>query len=184
MDGPLVSIFTDGACSGNPGPGGWAYLLRHPASGSQREDSGGEPDTTNNRMELRAVIEGLAALSRPSTIDLTSDIPLGERPPEYMVSLAKEGPTGPVNVVLAQMHLPNGAEIDEVRLDGKSVGYSPFDERGRPSVVLPVTLPPRETQQLTFEFTEPADAGPGQVAIQPLGSGQATEVVEAPCRRG
>ena len=118
------------------------------------------------------------------TIDLTSDIPLGERPPEYMVSLAKEGPTGPVNVVLAQMHLPNGAEIDEVRLDGKSVGYSPFDERGRPSVVLPVTLPPRETQQLTFEFTEPADAGPGQVAIQPLGSGQATEVVEAPCRRG
>jgi ribonuclease HI len=70
---PHVLLFTDGACSGNPGPGGWGYILKHPASGSLREDSGGEPDTTNNRMELRAVIEGLAALSRPSVIDLTSD---------------------------------------------------------------------------------------------------------------
>lgn len=70
---PAIQLFTDGACSGNPGPGGWAYLLRHPASGSQREDYGGEPDTTNNRMELRAVIEGLGAITRPSVIDLTSD---------------------------------------------------------------------------------------------------------------
>jgi ribonuclease HI len=70
---PHVLLFTDGACSGNPGPGGWGYILKHPASGSLREDSGGEPDTTNNRMELRAVIEGLAALSKPALIDLTSD---------------------------------------------------------------------------------------------------------------
>lgn len=66
-------LFTDGACSGNPGPGGWAYILRHPGTGAEREASGGEPATTNNRMELRAVIEGLGALARPSSVDLYSD---------------------------------------------------------------------------------------------------------------
>ncbi|QOJ01540.1 MAG: ribonuclease HI [Phycisphaeraceae bacterium] len=73
MTRPSVHLFTDGACAGNPGPGGWAYILRHPASHHSREDSGAEPDTTNNRMELRAVIEGLAALTRPSEVRLTSD---------------------------------------------------------------------------------------------------------------
>ena len=70
---PHVELFTDGACSGNPGPGGWAYILRHPATGATREASGAEPDTTNNRMELRAVIEGLRALTQPGLVDLTSD---------------------------------------------------------------------------------------------------------------
>jgi ribonuclease HI len=70
---PNVHLFTDGACSGNPGPGGWAYVLRHPATGREREDSGGERQTTNNRMELTAAIRGLEALSRPSTVDLYSD---------------------------------------------------------------------------------------------------------------
>jgi ribonuclease HI len=70
---PHVHLFTDGACSGNPGPGGWAYILKHPSTGATREASGAEGDTTNNRMELRAVIEGLAALKKPSRIDLTSD---------------------------------------------------------------------------------------------------------------
>lgn len=70
---PHVQLFTDGACSGNPGPGGWAFILRHPASGKEIERSGGEPETTNNRMELLAVIEGLAAITRPSQVDLTSD---------------------------------------------------------------------------------------------------------------
>jgi ribonuclease HI len=68
-----VQLFTDGACSGNPGPGGWAFILRHPATGKQVERSGAEPDTTNNRMELIAVIEGLRALTKPSLVDLTSD---------------------------------------------------------------------------------------------------------------
>lgn len=68
-----VIIHTDGACSGNPGPGGWAYILRHPATGKEREASGGEARTTNNRMEMTAVIEGLAALGRPSTVELHSD---------------------------------------------------------------------------------------------------------------
>ncbi|MFU8830225.1 MAG: ribonuclease HI [Phycisphaerales bacterium] len=72
-DRPRVELFTDGACSGNPGPGGWAFMLKHAASGSQKEGSGGDPATTNNRMELQAVIEGLKALTRPSEVDLYSD---------------------------------------------------------------------------------------------------------------
>lgn len=72
-DRPHVELFTDGACSGNPGPGGWAYILKHPASGAEREAFGAEMETTNNRMELIAVIEGLRALSRPSRVDVYSD---------------------------------------------------------------------------------------------------------------
>ena len=59
----IVDIFTDGACSGNPGPGGWVAILR--TDGREKELCGGEPDTTNNRMELTAVIEALKALKRP-----------------------------------------------------------------------------------------------------------------------
>jgi len=68
-----VELYTDGACSGNPGPGGWAYILKHPASGRTTEASGGEPRTTNNRMELTAVIRGLERLRRRSRVDLYSD---------------------------------------------------------------------------------------------------------------
>ena len=63
---PTVHLYTDGGCSGNPGPGGWAFLLRHPATGKQLERSGAERETTNNRMELMAVIEGLSVLKRRS----------------------------------------------------------------------------------------------------------------------
>jgi ribonuclease HI len=66
-----VEIFTDGACRGNPGPGGWGVLLR--AGDTEKELWGGEADTTNNRMELKAAIEGLDALKRPSTVSLTTD---------------------------------------------------------------------------------------------------------------
>ena len=68
-----VRLFTDGACRGNPGPGGWAYILKHPATGSVREANGGEPDTTNNRMELLAVISGLEALSRKTEVEVVTD---------------------------------------------------------------------------------------------------------------
>lgn len=68
-----VRLFTDGACKGNPGPGGWAYILKHPASGKVREDAGGEAHTTNNRMELMAVIRGLEVMRLPLTVDLYSD---------------------------------------------------------------------------------------------------------------
>ena len=70
---PRVVLFTDGACSGNPGPGGWAFILRHPASGRELVRSGAEPHTTNNRMELTAVIRGLEALQRPSEVELVTD---------------------------------------------------------------------------------------------------------------
>ena len=72
-EAPEVQLFTDGACSGNPGPGGWAFLLRHPASGKEIERSGAERETTNNRMELLAVIRGLEALKRPASIELVTD---------------------------------------------------------------------------------------------------------------
>lgn len=68
---PLVEIFTDGACRGNPGPGGWAALLRK--GKTERELSGGERETTNNRMELTAAIEALKALSRPCRVELHTD---------------------------------------------------------------------------------------------------------------
>ena len=70
---PEVIVYTDGACSGNPGPGGWAYILKHAASGKVKKASGGEPETTNNRMELAAVIEGLRALQRPSVVRVVTD---------------------------------------------------------------------------------------------------------------
>ncbi len=70
---PTVQLYTDGACSGNPGPGGWGLILRHPATGKEIERSGAEPLTTNNRMELTAVIEGLTLLTKPSVVDLYSD---------------------------------------------------------------------------------------------------------------
>lgn len=66
-----VEIFTDGACSGNPGPGGWGALLR--CRGTEKELSGAEAQTTNNRMELMAAIMALEALTRPSDVVLTTD---------------------------------------------------------------------------------------------------------------
>jgi len=71
-DGPRrVELFTDGACSGNPGPGGWGVILRF--GNTEKELSGGAAETTNNRMELQAVIEGLKALKRPCTVDVFTD---------------------------------------------------------------------------------------------------------------
>ena len=67
----VVEIFTDGACRGNPGPGGWAALLR--AGDNEKLVSGAEPDTTNNRMELMAAIAGLEALNKSSRVELTTD---------------------------------------------------------------------------------------------------------------
>jgi ribonuclease HI len=70
-DTGTVKIYTDGACSGNPGPGGWGAILRW--NGSEKELKGGAPDTTNNRMELMAAIQALEALSRGVKADLYTD---------------------------------------------------------------------------------------------------------------
>ena len=71
MELPKVEIFTDGACKGNPGPGGWGAVLRF--GDRERELSGGESPTTNNRMELMAAIEALKALKKPCRVSLTTD---------------------------------------------------------------------------------------------------------------
>ncbi len=70
---PEVELYTDGACSGNPGPGGWAFILRPPRPHQELEASGGESETTNNRMELMAVVRGLEALKRSSHVKLLTD---------------------------------------------------------------------------------------------------------------
>ena len=67
----IVEIYTDGACSGNPGPGGWGAILRY--GKTEKELSGGDPETTNNRMELMAAIEGLKALKREAEVHLYTD---------------------------------------------------------------------------------------------------------------
>lgn len=71
MSGTKTEVFTDGACRGNPGPGGWGALLRH--NGHEKELSGAETHTTNNRMEMMAVIEALRSLNRSCEISLTTD---------------------------------------------------------------------------------------------------------------
>ena len=69
----VVHLFTDGGCSGNPGPCGWAYILHDLASGKKQEASGYMPDTTNNQMELQAVIEGLKVLKVSCEVELFTD---------------------------------------------------------------------------------------------------------------
>ncbi len=71
MSAKIVEIYTDGACRGNPGPGGWGASLRY--NGQQKDLYGSESETTNNRMELMAVIEGLRALKRPCQVELNTD---------------------------------------------------------------------------------------------------------------
>lgn len=71
MAGATVEIWTDGACRGNPGPGGWGAVLRY--NGHEKELAGGEADTTNNRMELMAAIRALESLKRPCRVHLTTD---------------------------------------------------------------------------------------------------------------
>lgn len=71
MTDERVMLYTDGACKGNPGPGGWGALLRY--RGREKAIWGGERDTTNNRMELRAVIQGLQALTRPTAVTVVTD---------------------------------------------------------------------------------------------------------------
>ena len=71
MSSEVVEVFTDGACSGNPGPGGWAAILRF--RDEQKELTGGERETTNNRMEMMAAIAALEALKRPAQVEITTD---------------------------------------------------------------------------------------------------------------
>ena len=78
----IVTIYTDGACSGNPGPGGWGAILEY--QGQEKELSGGEKNTTNNRMELMGVISALEALKRPCQVELYSDS-------QYVINAIEKG---------------------------------------------------------------------------------------------
>ena len=92
MSKPHIHLFTDGACSGNPGPGGWAYILRDPVTGKEKEACGYCPDTTNNRMELQAVIEGLGALKKPCLVELFTDsVYVGKGMEEWMAGWKRNG---------------------------------------------------------------------------------------------
>ena len=92
MSKPHIHLFTDGACSGNPGPGGGAYILRDPATGKEKEACGYSPDTTNNRMELQAVIEGLGALKKPCQVELFTDsVYVGKGMEEWMAGWKRNG---------------------------------------------------------------------------------------------
>ncbi|MEZ6102049.1 MAG: ribonuclease HI [Pirellulaceae bacterium] len=87
-----VHLYTDGACSGNPGPGGWAFILRHLPTGQELEDSGGQADTTNNQMELMAVVMGLSTLKRPCRVELFTDsVYVGKGLSEWMAKWRANG---------------------------------------------------------------------------------------------
>ncbi len=87
-----VNLFTDGGCSGNPGPGGWAFILRHLPSDSEIEKSGALEHTTNNQMELEAVIQGLAALKRPCSVEIFTDsVYVGKGMTEWMIKWKANG---------------------------------------------------------------------------------------------
>jgi ribonuclease HI len=87
-----VALFTDGACSGNPGPGGWGFILRHHGSGKEIERWGAEAETTNNRMELQAVVEGLQALTRPCEVELLTDsVYVGKGIAEWLTKWKQNG---------------------------------------------------------------------------------------------
>lgn len=127
----------------------------------------------------RCVSDG--RVSSSVTVDLRSDVPLGERPPAYMVGYARMGRNGPVHIVTAQVHLPNGSEVTGTTLNGEDVGAFGFTEQGRPAVAVGVELPPRVTERVTISFTEPASDGPGVVQEQPLASPQSVVVRDIGC---
>ena len=92
MNEPTVHLFTDGACSGNPGPGGWGFILRHLPTGKEMEDSGGDHNTTNNRMELTAVVKGLEQLKRACHVELFTDsVYVGKGLSEWMPKWKSNG---------------------------------------------------------------------------------------------
>jgi len=87
-----VQLFTDGGCSGNPGPGGWGFVMRHVPTSKEMEASGAEELTTNNRMELTAVVKGLEALKRPCRVELISDSNyVGKGLSEWMAGWKRNG---------------------------------------------------------------------------------------------
>lgn len=87
-----IRLYTDGACSGNPGPGGWAFIIEHIPSGKVSELSGGVGETTNNRMELEAVVQGLGFLKRACNVELFTDsVYVGKGMTEWLPKWKQQG---------------------------------------------------------------------------------------------
>jgi ribonuclease HI len=109
-----VHLFTDGACSGNPGPGGWAFILRHLRTGKEKYESGASVETTNNQMELTAVIEGLKTLQRPCRVILFTDSKyVGNGMSEWMPKWKANGwarRVGKKNVAIKNLDLWKGLD--------------------------------------------------------------------------
>ena len=109
-----VHLFTDGACSGNPGPGGWAFILRHLRTGKEKHESGASVETTNNQMELTAVIEGLKTLQRPCRVILFTDSKyVGNGMSEWMPKWKANGwarRVGKKNVAIKNLDLWKGLD--------------------------------------------------------------------------
>ena len=109
-----VHLFTDGACSGNPGPGGWAFILRHLRTGKEKHESGASVETTNNQMELTAVIEGLKTLQRPCRVILFTDSKyVGDGMTEWMPKWKANGwarRVGKKNVAIKNLDLWKGLD--------------------------------------------------------------------------
>lgn len=114
-------------------------------------------------------------------VTLTSAIPEGASLPEYVIANAELGPDGPINSVLAQLHLPNRARILDVQVDGHPAAYSPFTEEGRTSLALDVVLPPREARTITVSFDEPFVEDEATVVEQPLAHPQETLITLRTC---
>ena len=114
------------------------------------------------------------------TMTLTSDLP-EEDLPEYVVGAVPVGPDGPINRVVLQAHLPPGAEILDVTVDGESFSYWPFTEAGRPAFGELLDLPPREARTVSVTFLEPADDAPGEVLKQPMARGADITVSDKGC---
>ena len=113
-----VEIFTDGACSGNPGPGGWGAVLGY--GGQQKEIYGGEPATTNNRMEIMAAIQGLESLTRPSSVHVYTDSQylrrgMTEWVPTWQRNGWKTRDSKPVKNVDLWMRLDAAARVHQVQ---------------------------------------------------------------------
>lgn len=115
------------------------------------------------------------------TVSLRSDVPLGDRPPSYMMGSARQSLSGPVNFVFVQVHLPNGSEVGDVNLNGTPLGRFTFTEQGRPAVMGAVELPPRVTERVTVTFSEPGSEGAGMIAEQPLGTQFLGKVTDREC---
>jgi ribonuclease HI len=87
-----VELYTDGACSGNPGPGGWAFILRCPKTGKEMQKADGVPETTNNQMELMALIRGLETLKEPCEVTLHADSTyVGQGVTQWMAGWKRNG---------------------------------------------------------------------------------------------